>query len=154
MPVDPDGLARLARRVLVGEGVDLASISIVVVDDPTIRSINARHLQHDWPTDVVTFPLSDPDETELCGEVVVSAEMAATTAQQSGFNPSDELALYVVHGLLHLCGLDDTDDASSASMRRREGEVLSALGLVNTFPLVGRPAPDSLAGRGGSRWPE
>jgi probable rRNA maturation factor len=133
--VDRDALIRLARLTLAGEGIERASISIALVDDPTIHQINARHLGHDWPTDVITFVLSDDDE--LAGELVVSGEMAATTAREAGIDPQGELALYVVHGLLHLCGYDDVTDATAAMMRQREGEVLANAGLINPFSLVG-----------------
>jgi probable rRNA maturation factor len=135
--VDPRALASLARKALAAEGVERAAVSLAVVDDATIREVNRRHLGHDWPTDVVTFPLSGPGDPELAGEVVVSAEMAAATAREAGVPAWDELALYVVHGLLHLCGHDDTDDASRAAMRRREGEVLARLGLTNTYRAAG-----------------
>jgi probable rRNA maturation factor len=135
--VDPRALELLVRAALAAEGVRDGSISIAVVDDATIRSINRRHLGHDWPTDVISFPLSEADEPVLQGELVVSAEMAATTARESGADPWHELALYVVHGLLHLCGYDDQSDADRVAIRRREGEILAGEGLTNTFPLFG-----------------
>ena len=139
--VDHAALASLARAVLRAQGVSRASISLTLVDDPTIHRINREHLEHDWPTDVITFPLSEPGDPELDAELVLSAEMAATTARHAGTDPDAELALYLVHGLLHLCGLDDRDDASSAQMRRREAELLEAAGLPHLFAAVERSAP-------------
>ena len=150
--LDPAFLEGLARRVLLAEGVDRASISIALVDDPTIHAINRRHLAHDWPTDVITFVLSEPGDPVLSGELVVSAEMAVATAREAGVDPIPELALYVVHGLLHLCGLDDRTLEDSETMRRREGEILRGEGLINTFPLVGLAIADA-EGREGVRWP-
>ncbi len=152
LAVDPDQLSALIRRTLAAQGVDRASISVALVDDPTSRVINARHLGHDWPTDVISFELSDPDQPGLAGELVVSAEMASTTAAEVGADPFAELALYVVHGLLHLCGLDDATPAQAAAIRRREGEILAAEGLTNTFPLVGPIGVDA-AGRESARCP-
>lgn len=152
LAADPEALAGLTRRVLAAEGVGRASISIALVDDATIRVINRRHLGHDWPTDVISFGLSDPGDPALAGELVISAEMAAATARRAGCDPSAELALYVVHGLLHLCGRDDRSPDDAAAMRRREGEVLAAEGLINTFPLVGPDGPGE-SGREGERWP-
>jgi probable rRNA maturation factor len=139
---DREFLEGLVRRVLAAEGVEHASISIALVDDPTIHAINRRHLAHDWPTDVITFVLSEPDDPDLAGELVVSAEMAAATALEAGVDPRAELALYVVHGLLHLCGLDDQTLEDADIMRRREGEILVEEGLINTYPLVGRASAD------------
>ncbi len=137
LATDPAFIEALVRRVLLLEGVERASISIALVDDPTIQAINRRHLDHDWPTDVITFVLSEPDDPNLAAELVVSAEMAASTARDVGVDPRSELALYVVHGLLHLCGLDDQTPEDADVMRRREGEILSLEGLINTYPLVG-----------------
>jgi probable rRNA maturation factor len=137
LAVDPEAVKALVRRVLEGEGLVVpATISVALVDDRTIHAVNRRHLGHDCPTDVISFLLTDPDEPVLAGELVVSAERAATVARQGGVDPWAELALYVVHGLLHLCGYDDLAAPDVDAMRRREGEILAREGLTNTFPLV------------------
>lgn len=128
--VDPAALADLVRATLALEGVAEASISLALVDDATIHAINRRHLDHDWPTDVITFPLSAPEDAELAGELVVSAETARAVAARTGADPAAELALYVVHGLLHLRGHDDHGPAQTAAMRRREAEVLRVVSLA------------------------
>ena len=138
LAIDPKVVRDLTRRVLEGEGVNDASLSIAFVDDSAIHAINRRHLNHDWPTDVITFRLSEPQET-LDAELVISAEMAAMTARESGVDPRDELMLYLIHGLLHLCGHDDVNEESTLAMRKREDEVLRREGLVNTFSRVGPP---------------
>jgi probable rRNA maturation factor len=133
MPVERDMLIELAERVLSQESRDLAAISITLVDNATIQRLNQRHLGHDWPTDVISFPLSVPEDPVLCGELVISIEMALAQARGVGAHPRDELALYVVHGLLHLCGYDDMTDARALAMRRREIEVLAAAGFANPY---------------------
>jgi len=140
IPIDRGRLAGLVRGALGAQGVTLAGVSVAVVDDATIAGLNRRHLGHEGPTDVITFGLSDPGGPELSGELVVSAETALRAARGVGVDPWDELALYVVHGLLHLCGYDDLGDGDRAAMRRREGFVLSRLGLPNTFGAAA-PAP-------------
>jgi probable rRNA maturation factor len=127
--VDRAGLRALVQEALRLEGWVRASISIAVVDDEAMHRINRTHLGHDWPTDVVTFPLSEARDAVLVGEIVVSAETACRAALEQCLDPRDELALYVVHGLLHLCGYDDHSDADVAVMRQREGEVLRAAGI-------------------------
>ena len=141
--VDPAALAGLVERVLRHEGVDRASISLAIVDDAAIHRINRSHLQHDWPTDVISFRLSDESDPELAGELIVSAEMARNTAAEIGADPAAELSLYVVHGLLHLCGYDDTTSEASAVMRTREAEALAREGVPLTSSPVesGRPSP-------------
>jgi probable rRNA maturation factor len=133
MEVDRTTLDQLVRVVLAAEDRQRGSISIALVDNATIHTINRTHLGHDWPTDVITFPLAGPGAPVLAGELVVSAEMACSVAQETGVKPGEELALYVVHGLLHLCGYDDHDDADRCRMRQREGELLSLAGLINPY---------------------
>jgi len=152
LAVDPVALEHLVRRVFAHEGVECASISLALVDNATIHAINRRHLDHDWPTDVITFPLSDPDDPILAGELVVSTEMAVVTAQRAGLDPWAELALYVVHGLLHLCGYDDHSAEDRATIRSREDAILAGEGLTNTFPLVGFAETEG-PGRESTRWP-
>ncbi len=137
LSIHPPELVSLARRVLSGEGIASATISLVLVDDALIREINREHLGHDWSTDVITFPLSLPGELPLEAELILSTEMALTTASEAGTDPRDELALYLVHGLLHLCGFDDRTERDAQDMRGREAEVLDREGIVNTFSLVG-----------------
>jgi probable rRNA maturation factor len=149
--VDREELARLVRRVLDREGHRRGSISIALVDEATIHALNRTHLGHDWPTDVISFPLSDPDDPDWAAELVVSAEMARTTAREIGVEPSHELALYIVHGLLHLCGYDDTVESDARRMRRREEELLAELGIPDPFPLVGPMRPQ---GQGRPAGPE
>jgi probable rRNA maturation factor len=129
--VDPAELSKLVRHVLVHEGRAQASISIALVDHAAIHAVNRTYLSHDWPTDVISFPLSTADEPVLAGELIVSAEMAVSAAAAAGAEPCDELALYIVHGLLHLCGYEDASESGAAVMRLREDEILSECGYSN-----------------------
>jgi probable rRNA maturation factor len=132
--VDRAALVSLVRRVLQLEGRTAASISIALVDNATIHSLNCTHLGHDWPTDVISFPLSGDDDPVLAGELVVSAEMASAAALENGTGPLDELALYVVHGLLHLCGYDDHSEAGAQLMRERQDQILAGPRLGSAWP--------------------
>lgn len=134
--VDRERLRVLVRNVLIGERVAAAEVSITLVDDAAIREINRRHLGHDWPTDVITFSLAEPGDRAVDAELVVSAEMAARTAAELQVDPAAELSLYLVHGLLHLCGFDDLTPDDAARMRLREAEVLAREGILNTFSLI------------------
>jgi probable rRNA maturation factor len=133
LAIDRQAVSRLVVVTLRAEGVVSASISIAIVDDMTIQALNRKHLAHDWPTDVIGFPLSEPGDSELSAELVVSAEMARKTAGGYGGNAWDELALYIVHGLLHFLGHDDDEPGPRLRMRKREAELLSMLGLKNPF---------------------
>src|SRR5271166_5330297 len=120
VPIDRGRMRDAVRAVLAGEGVADAEISLAFVDNPTIHALNKRYLQHDEPTDVLSFPLSEPNAKRLAGELVIGVEVALTQAQERGHDVQVELALYVIHGLLHLCGHDDHDDADRRAMRERE----------------------------------
>ncbi len=139
LPISRSGVARCVRRALESQGITRAEISVVIMDDAGIRSINKRCLGHDWETDVITFPLSDPDQPTLAGELVISAQTAQETARELGVEPESELALYLVHGLLHLLGRDDQTPAGTAEMRAGEAEILHALGPALIRGLAPEP---------------
>ena len=89
------------------------------MDESEIHRVNREFLQHDYPTDVISF---DTTETEgfLEGEIVVSADTAKRIADESGWKPTHELLLYVIHGMLHIVGLNDKSSAETKKMRDAE----------------------------------
>ena len=129
VPIDRARMREAVRSVLAGEDEADYEISLAFVDNPTIHRLNRRYLQHDEPTDVLSFPLSEPGARRLAGELVLGVEVAIEQAAARGHDVQTELTLYVIHGLLHLCGYDDHDDASRAAMRERERLYLRQLGL-------------------------
>jgi probable rRNA maturation factor len=132
--VDRGRMREVVRTILEGEAVADAEISLAFVDNPTIHQLNQRYLQHDEPTDVLSFPLSEPNAKRLAGELVIGAEVAQAQAQERGHAVEAELALYVIHGLLHLCGYDDHDVAGAAAMREKERTYLTQLGYPDIAP--------------------
>lgn len=116
--VDPKLLGRAARAA----GPLRGPVEIVVVDDAAIREVNRAVLGHDFATDVVTCPMEEP---HLWGEIVVSAETAAREARRRRIPAARELALYVIHGVLHLRGYDDTSPAATSRMRAAESRALA-----------------------------
>ena len=135
VPVDRARLRQTVRTVLEGERETDAEISLAFVDNATSRQLNQRYLQHDEPTDVLSFPLSEGKGGRLSGELVVGAEVAQAQAVERGHDVQAELALYVIHGLLHLCGYDDKTPAAAADMRQRERHYLQQLGLPDIAPV-------------------
>ncbi|SRR6266849_10260980 len=134
VPIERALMRRAARTVLEGEGVKEAEVSLAFVDNPTIQHLNQRYLQHDEPTDVLSFPLSEPSARCLAGEIVIGAEVAKNQAASRGHDIQAELALYVIHGLLHLCNYEDQTDDQAKEMRQREKHYLHLLGLPNISP--------------------
>lgn len=160
--VDHEILDGAIRRVLLEERIDVATISLVLVSDSEIHRVNREFLGHDFPTDVISFRLNEPqeaigtvvvnpdriaaqessesllprDSTEsllsIDGELIVSIDTAVREASTHGWSPRAELLLYVVHGLLHLCGYDDMTDETRPVMRSRERELLAFWGFCPT----------------------
>src|SRR5215469_12069795 len=104
LAIDRGRMREVARAVLDSEGVADYEISLAFVDNPTIHRLNKRYLDHDEPTDVLSFPLSEANSAKLAGELVIGAEVGKAQAEARGHDVQAELALYVIHGLLHLCG--------------------------------------------------
>jgi len=130
--VDEGRLRMAVRAILEEEGVARATISLAVVDDAAIHRLNRDFLGHDEATDVLSFVLEARDGV-LDGEIIVSAQTAATTAARYGWTTADELLLYVIHGALHLVGYDDQGPEAMAEMRLRERHFLSYFGLVPRY---------------------
>jgi probable rRNA maturation factor len=126
--IDREQLIEAARGVLQESGIDSASISLAVVDDATIHELNRRYLDHDWPTDVLSFALENQDG-RLVGEVILSADTAAAAAAEAEWPLAAELLLYVIHGLLHLVGHDDKSPVAVRQMRAAESHHLRRFGF-------------------------
>jgi probable rRNA maturation factor len=128
MSADTARLTRLVRAVLRSEGIRSANVSLALVDDATIRRLNRQYLNHDYATDVLSFPLTDR-RGHLEAEIVISGQTAARRAGRYGWTAADELLLYAVHGCLHLSGYDDVTAPQREQMRQLELEYLGRFGL-------------------------
>ena len=142
-------LARFVARALAAAGArPPASIGLVLSDDAELADLNAAHMGHEGPTDVLSFPLLPPASfgpgAEVAafrlpprvrphlGDIVVSVERAVEQAAsgaggQTGnvrWSPADELRLLVVHGALHVCGWDHDQPETEAAMRDLERRLL------------------------------
>lgn len=111
-------------------GFKSGRIGVMITDDETIHEINRRHLDHDYPTDVISFTY-ERSKSVVEGELVVSLCTARRSALELGWDWRHELVLYVVHGTLHICGLEDTSPPERAEMRFQEQLVLERLGIAD-----------------------
>src|SRR5437868_849282 len=84
VPIDRGRMREVVRAVLEGEGITDAEISLAFVDNPTIHRLNRQFLGHDEPTDVLSFPLSEPNSRKLSGELVIGALVALAQAGARG----------------------------------------------------------------------
>jgi len=139
--------AELSRLVLRNRGVKgETEVSLLFVDEDAIAALNEQFLGKSGPTDVLSFPIEDepgptgrspdlggsgpgtsPEEglLTLLGDVVICPAVAARNAAEHEVSLDDEVALLVVHGLLHLLGLDHEDDAEAERMEALEQELLN-----------------------------
>ena len=142
-------LKRLVKTVCYRFNLSKATVSIAIVNDSEIKRLNKHFLKHNTATDCLSFDLSDDrpslskrgvrkqEEKSVSGrrrsaakivELVVNGERAAKEAKTRGHSPQAELALYVVHGLLHNLGFDDSTQSKAKKMHETEDEILQELG--------------------------
>jgi probable rRNA maturation factor len=127
-----DLLERAARAVLDLSGAPDADLSIVLVDDARIQTLNRDFLAHDAPTDVLSFPADEPDpETgrRYLGDVVISLGRAEEQARARRHPVEAEMQLLVVHGILHLLGHDHAEPGEKERMWAAQAEALERLGV-------------------------
>jgi probable rRNA maturation factor len=146
-PVDLGRWVELARAVLVDSGIrGEAELSLLFVAEPVIAELNGRYMGKDGPTDVLAFPIDDPIDAGrwpdsgstgpdreppelgelplLLGDVVICPKVAAEQAPTHAGSYDDELALLVVHGVLHVLGMDHAEPDEATAMQARERELL------------------------------
>lgn len=125
---DPARLKQAVENVLGDRGIESGEISLAVIDDEHMQQLNARYLNHDYPTDVLSF-VHEANDHHLEGEIIVSSDTATREAARYAWQAVDELLLYVIHGALHLIGHDDHNADDLADMRAAEQRHLSYFGL-------------------------
>ena len=113
-------------------------LSVALMTDAEICALHARFLSDATPTDVITF---DGDGSDFGGEICVSVDCAARTCERFGNDFSTELALYLVHGYLHLAGFDDHESDDIAAMRAAEKKALAILRERGALPRFDRRHP-------------
>lgn len=127
--IDRRQLTAAVRAALKTESLGDVRVSLAVVDDARIHALNRQFLDHDWPTDVLSFVL-EQSEGGLEGEIVISAERAVAESARYGWGPQEELLLYAIHGALHLAGQRDAAPGERRAMRLREKECLARFGIA------------------------
>ena len=146
-PVDLVRWEALARSVLEAEGVEgSAELSLMFVDQASMTELNGTFMGQEGPTDVLAFPIdaSDPvatgrspdgsssgpdrdplsEQPLLLGDVVICPAVAARNAPDHAGNYIDEIALLIVHGILHVMGMDHATPAQTEVMQARERQLL------------------------------
>jgi len=130
--VNRDRLKKMIRAVCRDFNVRRATVSVAVVGEEAIRKINRRFLNCDEVTDVISFDLSEQGESKTF-ELVVNGQCAARQARLRRHKAGAELALYVVHGLLHNLGFDDSSQHNAQRMHKTEDKILQQLGYGKIY---------------------
>jgi probable rRNA maturation factor len=124
---------KVAERVLSALGAAGSELSVSIVGDRTMRSINRQYLGKDKPTNVISFSLREGEfgdlNPEALGDVLISADTAAREAEEGGITFDERFYFLLLHGILHLSGYDHerSGEAETARMESREQEIFGLL---------------------------
>ena len=121
-PIPRRRMRRVIENVLCGEGIDEATVGVVLVDDARIHAMNKEFLQHDYPTDIITFSLEDDG---IDGEMYISIDTARRQAAEYDVSLTNELMRLAAHGTLHLAGYDDASTEERAQMSALEDKYMT-----------------------------
>ena len=113
------------KAVAATYGRKAGEIGYMFVDDEKILEVNREYLGHDYYTDVITFDY-DEDDT-VSGDIVISLDTVRTNAEQFGKSYDDELHRVIIHGILHLCGINDKGPGEREIMEAAENKALAML---------------------------
>jgi probable rRNA maturation factor len=134
--VDGGGVRKIVRQILKAEGVAPPyEVSLVFTDSETVKQLNRDYREVDEPTDVLAFCMLPqkgvgdsfaypPDGVTHLGEVIISCPQALEQARGQGHSPKRELALLIIHGILHLLGYDHEEPEEESKMREKERQLL------------------------------
>ena len=110
------------RRVASGYGKKCGDIAYIFCSDEKILEVNKAYLQHDYYTDVITFDYTEGDK--ISGDIFISVDTVRSNAEQFGTDYDEELHRIIIHGVLHLCGINDKGPGEREMMTRHENEAL------------------------------
>ncbi len=121
-------IKKIVESTLKSEGISKADISVTIIGKKLMRQLTKKYTGREYQTDVLSFDLSDKFDEALVGEVIVNAQLAKESARKFKTSDKSELALYIIHGLLHLVGYDDQKPVDAQKMHKRSLKLLSNLG--------------------------
>lgn len=113
------------KLVADGYGIEVGNLNYIFCDDDRILEINKEFIGHDYYTDIITFDYSDPKVVH--GDMYISLDTVFTNSKKFNTSYKDELMRVIVHGLLHLCGIDDKGPGERAIMESAENDALFKL---------------------------
>ena len=111
------------KAVAASYGKRVGEIAYIFVDDEKILEVNRQYLGHDYYTDIITFDYCEGDV--ISGDLFISLDTVQTNAEQVGATYEEELHRVIIHGILHLCGINDKGPGEREIMEAAEDKALA-----------------------------
>ena len=115
------------KSVAATHNKKIGSIAYIFCSDEKILEVNNEYLQHDYYTDIITFNYNEGDI--ISGDIFISLDTVKSNAEQYNADYREELYRVIIHGVLHLCGVNDKTDEEQEQMTKSENEALSILNI-------------------------
>ena len=113
------------KKVAASYGKTVGEVGYLFCDDEKILEVNREYLQHDYYTDIITFDYDEGDQ--INGDLVISLDTVRTNAEKFGKDYDEELHRVIIHGILHLCGINDKGPGEREIMEAAEDKALAML---------------------------
>jgi rRNA maturation RNase YbeY len=113
------------KRVAASYGKTIGEVNYLFCTDDKILEVNTQYLSHDFYTDIITFDYSEGDK--ISGDIIISLETVRTNSQKYSTDFTEELHRVIIHGILHMCGIDDKSETASLNMRKAENQALEQI---------------------------
>ncbi|MCR5068780.1 MAG: rRNA maturation RNase YbeY [Prevotella sp.] len=117
------------KKVAASYGRTVGEVGYLFCDDEKILEVNREYLQHDYYTDIITFDYDEGDQ--INGDLVISLDTVRTNAELFGKTYEEELHRVIIHGILHLCGINDKGPGEREIMEAAENKALAMLNTTN-----------------------
>ncbi len=113
------------KKVAASHGKKVGDIAYIFCNDERILEVNREYLQHDYYTDIITFDYTEEDV--ISGDLFISLDTVLSNSEQLGVQYEQELYRVIIHGILHLCGINDKGEGEREIMEREENTALAML---------------------------
>ncbi|MDY5452435.1 MAG: rRNA maturation RNase YbeY [Bacteroidales bacterium] len=123
-PIRRRDVSAWVRRVAAGYGKRVGEVAYIFCDDEKILEVNRQYLNHDYYTDIITFDYCEDDV--ISGDLFISLDTVRSNAEAQGTPYDEELHRVIIHGILHLCGINDKGPGERAIMEAAENKALQA----------------------------
>ena len=123
-PIRRRDVSAWVRRVAADYGKRVGEVAYIFCDDEKILEVNRQYLNHDYYTDIITFDYCEDDT--ISGDLFISLDTVRSNAEVQGTPYDEELHRVIIHGILHLCGINDKGPGERAIMEAAENKALQA----------------------------